>query len=224
MRGSSPVSRRATPSGDAFSIDVAILAPRKRQLGVLLADRTHGAVLPWGAVRKGETLDACARRIARLAADHDPIWIEQLGAFGDGSDHPGGVVLSVGFVAVLPEAMLGEDTSRWLDVRAAGALPARHREILESAQAALRARMDHVPVAFRLLPTLFTLSELQLVYEILLGRRLHKASFRRALQASWLVEPTNEWRSEGRGRPAQLFRYSPRKRRGVRRGVRFDLL
>jgi hypothetical protein len=43
------------------------------------------------------------------------------------------------------------------------------------------------------------------------------------LQASYLVEPTDEWRSEGRGRPAQLFRYAPRKRRGARRGVRFDL-
>ena len=35
---------------------------------------------------------------------------------------------------------------------------------------------------------------------------------------------TDEWRSEGRGRPAQLFRYAPRKRRSQRRGVRFDLL
>ena len=39
--------------------------------------------------------------------------------------------------------------------------------------------------------------------------------------AAWLVEPTDEWRSEGRGRPAQLFRYAPKKRRGGRRGVRF---
>jgi hypothetical protein len=74
------------------------------------------------------------------------------------------------------------------------------------------------------LPALFTLTDLQQAYELLLGRRLHKASFRRALHASWLVEPTDGWRSEGRGRPAQLFRYSPRKRRGHHRGVRFDLL
>jgi hypothetical protein len=88
----------------------------------------------------------------------------------------------------------------------------------------VRDRLDYAPVAFRLLPVEFTLSELQQTYEMLLGRRLHKASFRRALQAAWLVEPTDEWRSEGRGRPAQLFRYAPRRRRGNRRGVRFDLL
>src|SRR6476469_6928022 len=84
-------------------------------------------------------------------------------------------------------------------------------------------QVDQSPLAFRLLPPTFTLSDLQGIYELLLGRRLHKASFRRALQASYLVEPTDEWRSEGRGRPAQLFRYAPRKRRGARRGVRFDL-
>ena len=87
----------------------------------------------------------------------------------------------------------------------------------------LKRRIDQSPLAFRLLPQSFTLSELQSVYELVLGRRLHKASFRRALQSALLVEPTEEWRSEGRGRPAQLFRYAPRKRRGVRRGVRFDL-
>jgi hypothetical protein len=88
----------------------------------------------------------------------------------------------------------------------------------------VRTRLDSAPIAFRLLPGVFTLSELQQMYEILLGRGLHKASFRRALQAASLVEPTDEWRSEGRGRPAQLFRYAPRRRRGGRRAVRFDLL
>jgi len=88
----------------------------------------------------------------------------------------------------------------------------------------IQGRLDQAPIAFRLLPPTFTLSELQQMYELLLGKRLHKASFRRALQAAWLVEPTDEWRSEGRGRPAQLFRYLPKKRRRSHRGVRFDFL
>ena len=71
-------------------------------------------------------------------------------------------------------------------------------------------------------PAAFTLAELQEIYELLLGRRLHKASFRRALQGSRLVQATDVWRSEGRGRPAQLFRFAPKKRRGAQRGLRFD--
>jgi hypothetical protein len=96
--------------------------------------------------------------------------------------------------------------------------------MVAAAVSALRDRMDLVPIAFRMLPSEFTLSELQEMYELLLGRRLHKASFRRALQGAYLVEPTDSWRSEGRGRPAQLFRYAPRRRRGNRRSVRFELL
>jgi 8-oxo-dGTP diphosphatase len=88
----------------------------------------------------------------------------------------------------------------------------------------MQERLDQAPIAFRLLPSTFTLSDLQHMYELLLGKRLHKASFRRALRAAWLVEPTDEWRSEGRGRPAQLFRYVPKKRRRSHRGVRFDFL
>jgi 8-oxo-dGTP diphosphatase len=96
--------------------------------------------------------------------------------------------------------------------------------MIESASQTIQDRLDQAPIAFRLLPSTFTLSELQQMYELLLGKRLHKASFRRALQAASLVEPTDEWRSEGRGRPAQLFRYAPKKRRRLHRGVRFDFL
>ena len=61
----------------------------------------------------------------------------------------------------------------------------------------MRARVDQHPVAFGLLPPTFTLSELQSVYELLLGRRLHKASFRRSLHASSLVEATDEMAQRG---------------------------
>jgi hypothetical protein len=84
--------------------------------------------------------------------------------------------------------------------------------------------MDNVPIAFRLLPSRFTLSQLQMAYEVLLGRRLPKASFRRALQAAALIVGTEEWTSEGRGRPAQLYRYAPRKGKPRKRPVRFEML
>ena len=42
-----------------------------------------------------------------------------------------------------------------------------------------------------------------------------------ALQTAGLVAATGEWRSEGRGRPAQLFRYAPKKRKVPARGIRF---
>ena len=96
--------------------------------------------------------------------------------------------------------------------------------MIDEAVDAIGGWLDRTPIAFKLLPSAFTLSELQDVYQVLLGRSLHKASFRRALQSARLVTPTREWRSEGRGRPAQLFRFAPRARKASRRGVRFDWL
>jgi 8-oxo-dGTP diphosphatase len=154
----------------------------------------------------------------------DVAWCEQAGAFGDTKKHAVNADVSVCFVGVVPAVTTPHAGFAWHALNDLPALPPRQADMVDAALVYVRDRMDYAPVAFRLLPQEFTLSELQQTYELLLGRRLHKASFRRALQAAWLVEPTDEWRSEGRGRPAQLYRYAPRRRRGNRRGVRFDLL
>lgn len=215
--------RRAT-----LAVDVVVLSPRADALAVLLVRAPAGArerwSLPWDAPQPHEALEEAAARIAESALGTAPAFFEQVGAVSDGKRHPGDADVSVGIVALMPT---GDEPpvadAEWFPLSALPSLAPRHRTIVERAAAVVRQRVDQSPLAFRLLPPTFTLSDLQGVYELLLGRRLHKASFRRALQASYLVEPTDEWRSEGRGRPAQLFRFAPRKRRGTRRGVRFDL-
>lgn len=205
-----------------------MLTPQDDQLALLLTrpDDQSDWTLPWEAPTDGHSLDNTAAAIVTRVTGTSPAWIEQVGAFGDSMPHPSDSDISVGFVAIVP---LGTpepkgDRFAWFKLDAAPSLGERQQTIVRDAVAAVRDRMDLSPVAFRLLPPAFTLSELQQMYELLLGKRLHKASFRRALQAAWLVEPTDEWRSEGRGRPAQLYRYAPKKRRKGRRGVRFDLL
>ena len=218
--------RRAT-----FSVDVVLLTPRGKQLAVLLvrADETRTRER-WWVPHDEPTIDEsmidAARRIATDAAHVEPTWLEQVGAFGDGRRHPTETDLSVAYVGVVPQgtSLPNASESSWFTLADLPALTPRQRALVDAALETIRLRMDQAPIAFRLLPPTFTLSELQQTYELLLGRRLHKASFRHALQAAWLVEPTDEWRSEGRGRPAQLFRYAPRRRRSLRRGVRFDLL
>ncbi len=134
--------------------------------------------------------------------------------------------ISVGYALLVPmgtPSPVGGNYA-WFPLSDVPQLAPRQKVVLDSALVEVRSRIDHAPVAFKLLPQMFTLTELQQMYELLLGKRLHKASFRRALQGAWLVEPTDEWRSEGRGRPAQLYRYAPRKRRPAQRGIRLDLL
>lgn len=219
----SPTVRRTT-----LAVDVVVLSPRSDTLAVLLVRTPAGArerwSLPWDAPQAAEGLEEAAARITTAALGAVPAYFEQVGALCDGRRHPGDADVSVGIAALSPagDGIPLED-AEWFPLAALPALSPRHRTVVDRAAAVVRQRVDQSPLAFRLLPPTFTLSDLQAVYQLLLGRRLHKASFRRALQASYLVEPTDEWRSEGRGRPAQLFRYAPKKRRGARRGVRFDL-
>jgi 8-oxo-dGTP diphosphatase len=179
--------------------------------------------LPWRSLRPGETIDDEAARISRKTLGTAPSLTEQVAAFGNGRRHPSGAALSVAYLALVDRetSEVVEGDTAWHSVDDLPPLPPRQRAMLDGVLTSLRARLDQSPLAFHLLPSTFTLTQLQEIYELLLGRRLHKASFRRSLHAAWLVEPTDEWRSEGRGRPAQLFRYAPKKRRGSRRGVRF---
>jgi len=219
----STAARRAAPS-----IDVVMLSPSGRRLMVLLvrgpAKSRERWQLPWRSLRQDETIDDEAAKLARKTLGTPPALVEQVAAFGDGRRHPSGAELSVAFLALIDgDRGAGfEGDANWFAVDDLPTLPPRQRRMLEGVLTSLRARLDRGPIAFHMLPSTFTLTQLQDIYELLLGRRLHKASFRRSLHAAWLVEPTDEWRSEGRGRPAQLFRYAPKKRRGGRRGVRFD--
>lgn len=210
------------------TIDVVLLTAVGSQLAVLLCRAPEGRekwMLPWDAQRSAETMEASAVRVAKNASI-EPAWIEQTGAFGDGKRHPSDAEITIAYTGLVPMGTPSPvgGVYAWFPFSDVPQLAPRQRLILDTAVSTIRTRMDQSPVAFRLLPQVFTLTELQQMYELLLAKRLHKASFRRALQAAWLVEPTDEWRSEGRGRPAQLYKYSPRKRRPAQRGIRLDLL
>lgn len=219
---------RERSSKSSHSVDVVVVTAMGNELAILFtrstSDRERWS-LPWKTAQGGEALDAAATRIAEDTLGEPPTWIEQIGAFADGKRHPSDADISVAFVGLVPhETASPRPGNTWFPVGDLPPLSPRQRSMVEGATRIIQARLDQAPIAFRLLPPTFTLSELQQLYELLLGKRLHKASFRRALQAAWLVEPTDEWRSEGRGRPAQLYRYAPKKRRRGHRGVRFDLL
>jgi 8-oxo-dGTP diphosphatase len=231
MRERSLVASRPAVRAVTAAIDVVLLTPRDRTLAVLLLRASDSRardrwLLPWDAPRPDEPPEQTALRVSRGVLGASPAALEQVAAFGDSRRHPGDAQLSISFVGLVPHggATQVTDIAVWVELDQLPLLAPRHRAMVDAAVEVVRRRIDQSPLAFRLLPPAFTLSELQSIYELLLGRSLHKASFRRALQAAFLVEPMDEWRSEGRGRPAQLYRYAPRRRRAGRRGVRFDLL
>jgi hypothetical protein len=82
-----------------------------------------------------------------------------------------------------------------------------HRRILATAISRLRAKLKYRPVVFELMEPEFTLTELQRTVEAISGRHLHKQNFRRLVESTALVEPTGKHARQGRGRPAELFRF-----------------
>lgn len=184
-------------------------------LAVLAPVARKGRTQPWpsAALGAGESPDDVADRLARRVLQRGPAWRAQVAAQADGDR------LLIVYAAIVASGTEPPSGHGWQMLPRGGGEPP-----VRAAVGLLRDRLDRDPVAFRLLPATFTLSDLQQVYELLLERRVHKASFRRTLLAAHVVEPTDAWRSEGRGRPAQLFRFSPRRRRGVRRALSFELL
>ena len=82
-----------------------------------------------------------------------------------------------------------------------------HAKIIEYGIERLRNKIEYTDIAFSLMPDLFTLTELQQVYEIILGRELLKANFRRKIKD--MVIETNEFTKDAGHRPSKLFRSNP---------------
>jgi hypothetical protein len=82
-----------------------------------------------------------------------------------------------------------------------------HRRILATALGRLRGKLKYRPVVFELLPSEFTLLQLQRLVEALAGVRLHKQNLRRLVETGGLVEGTGHFVSKTGGRPAELFRF-----------------
>ncbi|MBH0332451.1 ADP-ribose pyrophosphatase [Brevibacillus brevis] len=82
-----------------------------------------------------------------------------------------------------------------------------HAKIIQYALERLRNKIEYTDIAFALMPELFTLSDLQQVYEVILGRELLAAAFRRKV-ADKVVE-TNQYRKHAGHRPSKFFRFNP---------------
>ncbi len=113
---------------------------------------------------------------------------------------------------LLYEAGLVPEATRGCEPPSAAPVPGQamlhdHRRILATGIARLRAKIKYRPVVFELMPSSFTLLQLQHCVEALAGLRLHKQNFRRLIEAQELVEETGRIKGETGGRPAKLFRF-----------------
>lgn len=219
----------------ALTVDCVVFGFDGGELQVLLIRRAlepfkdHWA-LPGGFVRIEETLDDAARRELKEETGLRNVYLEQLYTFGDVKRDPRERVVSVAYYALVKPAdhttAAATDAveARWFPVSKIPPLAFDHAAILDTALARLRGRLIYQPIGFELLPPKFTLTQLQRLYESVLGTDLDKRNFRKKVLGYNLLIPLKETHREGTHRPAQLFRFDPaRYERLKKKGFLFEI-
>lgn len=219
----------------ALTVDCVVFGFDGGELKVLLIERGLEPfkgrwALPGGFVRVDETLDAAARRELQEEAGLTNVFLEQLYTFGAADRDPRERVVSVAYYALVKlsahEARAATDAAkaRWFRVSMVPRLAFDHAEILETAVVRLKGKVRYQPIGFELLPPKFTLSQLQHLYEAVLGTELDKRNFRKKVLSLGLLVPLKETQLAGRHRPAQLFRFDAQRYVKLnRKGFNFEL-
>jgi 8-oxo-dGTP diphosphatase len=215
------------------TVDIVIFSLQDWELKVLLVQRGvppfEGRwALPGGFVLEDESVEAAARRELEEETGVRNVYLEQLYTFGDPGRDPRGRIVTIAYYALLTTEsaplVAGTDAgaARWLPARKHPPLAFDHDRILAYALERLTNKLEYTTVGFKLLPKKFTLSQLQRVYEAVLGRTLDKRNFRRKIALLGILTPLQEWDREGPTRPAQLYKFSAKRFESLKdRGILF---
>jgi 8-oxo-dGTP diphosphatase len=163
-----------------------------------------------------ETLDAAAARELYEETNVANVYLEQLYTFGDRGRDPRGRVVSAAYLALLRQEELelraSTDASgvAWWPVNDLPELAFDHKRIITYGHQRLRYKIEYSPAAFSLLPQKFTLRDLQMVYEAVLGKSVDNRNFRKKFLASGVLAELDETTQESSFRPARLYAFSER--------------
>jgi 8-oxo-dGTP diphosphatase len=201
-----------------LTVDLVLFTVNQRNLQVLLTKRAsepyadHWA-LPGGFLLEGESLEAAARRVLKDKTGLDDAYLEQLYTFGDPGRDPRNRIITVVYFALVPWQKLDRPESKkvsevaWLPADSTPVLAFDHTRILMKARERLKAKAGYSNIGFGLLPDSFRLTELQQIYEIILGKPLDKRNFRKEMLATGLLAETGAVDDSGAHRPARLYRF-----------------
>jgi 8-oxo-dGTP diphosphatase len=145
------------------------------------------------------------------------IYLEQLYTFGDPKRDLRQRSVSVAYFALVnndrctPKKTEYISDISWHSVKNIPKLAFDHDEIVKYGLERLRSKLAYTNIAYGLLPKKFTLSELQTIYEAIIGKGLDRRNFRKKIQALGLVRGIGEKRHQGKSRPAQLFVFTKQK-------------
>jgi 8-oxo-dGTP diphosphatase len=222
---------------DHISVDCVIFGFDFENLNVLLVERTlfddnneivfSDLTLTGNHIYRHEDLDDAAKRVLynltgldniymeqfftfyhpdRLKSKNDVLWLKSIGK------NPDSRVITVAYFSMLNKSKIKlvkkERNVAWYPVNEVTELAYDHKLILDKALESLRLKLAHDPIAFELLPTKFSISQLQRVYEVIMNDKYDRRNFRRkVLRMKYLIE-LKEKQTDVKHIPAKLYMFS----------------
>ena len=166
-----------------------------------------------GFVGTTESVDEAATRTLFELTGLRNLYMRQIGAFGKIDRDPGERVVSIAYYALInvndyDEKLRQAHGAEWIDVENLPTLYSDHNEMLTKARKLIQQKMSHEPIGFRLLPNLFTLTQLQTLYEAVYGTELDKRNFRKRVKDMDFIEKTELIDKKSSKRGAYLYRFN----------------
>ena len=200
------------------SVDCAIFGYSDGNLKLLIHKRPYepgkgDLSLIGGFVEKDESIDEAAKRVLTEFTGLEKVYMRQLGAFGEVNRDPGERVISITYFALIDVAKYkknkAQHTAEWVDLSHLPELIFDHNKMVSQSLKKIQSLIWEEPIAANLLPKLFTLTQLQRVYEVVLGKELDKRNYRRNVQEQGFLIKTNKIDKKTSKRGAARYQMNP---------------
>ena len=200
------------------SVDCIIFGFDKGSLKLLLLKRNFEPAkgswsLMGGFVQDGESVDDAAKRVLAELTGLENVYMEQVGTFGEVDRDPGERVISVAYYALIninkyDRNLVQQHNAHWAEINEIPPLVFDHPQMVKQARIMLQKKASSEPIGFNLLPSQFTLFQLQSLYEAIYGEPLDKRNFRKRVADLNYIEKTDKIDKTGSKRGAALYKFN----------------
>lgn len=200
------------------SVDCIIFGFHEGELNLLLLKRNFEPALgEWslmgGFVQENESVDDAAKRVLAELTGLDQVYMEQVSSFGAIDRDPGERVVSIAYYALInineyDRELVQRHNAFWVNINELPPLIFDHQAMVEQARTLMQQKASVAPIGFNLLPKLFTLSQLQSLYEAIYGEAIDKRNFRKRIAEMDYIEKTDLIDKTSSKRGAALYQFN----------------
>ena len=200
------------------AIDCVVFGFKDGVLKILIQQRNFEPFqgvwsLMGGFVREDEDIDEAARRVCKELTGLKDVYMRQVGTYGKVDRDPGARVVSIAYCVLIDIDRYNQqlnmmNNSYWENITTLPDMFFDHKDMIRDALKLLQRKVSREPVGFNLLPSLFTLTQLQTLHEAILGESIDKRNFRKRVGEMNFIEKTDLVDKTSSRRGASLYRFN----------------